>query len=133
MFGSMQEENQIALELTEFVPPVSTTTSRGRTQTVLRTSCCCGVLLCSPSSRSPHPSWSVSCMKTPKRLPAPHWTVSLVSRIVIALFQVLQLEQITDSITTLRKAFASGFEVENLGEQLEIQRGTLLIVELDPF
>ncbi|EDL15695.1 mCG118897, isoform CRA_a [Mus musculus] len=87
----------------EFVPPVSTTTSRGRTPTVLRTSCCCGVLLCSPSSRSPHPSWSVSCMKTPKRLPAPHWTVSLVSRIVIALFQVLQLEQITDSTTTLRK------------------------------
>jgi hypothetical protein len=42
-------------------------------------------------------------MKTPKRLPAPHWTVSLVSRIVIALFQVLQLEQITDSTTTLRK------------------------------
>jgi hypothetical protein len=42
-------------------------------------------------------------MKTPKGLPAPHWTVSLVSRIVIDLFQVLQLEQITDSTTTLRK------------------------------
>lgn len=48
----------------------------------------------------------MNCMKTLRGFPDPQWAVSLAFIIIVLdLFQALLLEQINDSISTLRKNF----------------------------
>lgn len=101
-----------------------------------------------------------NCMKTLRVFPAPHWAVSLALPVpMLDLFQTLLLEQINDSISKeLRNVdcqqwpsplesiwenkivsdarlrnFCCCLCVENLQEQCEVQKGTLLLVKLGTF